>query len=170
MTTAAAHYPTSPLTRLAAPPGRILLETEAAMPYAPDQVWSVITDYDRLGRFMPNLQSRTVGGDGSRVLVQQTATSSFVPLLRFRILLEFRRQSPERLAFRRLRGSLAGFDGFWKVSATPRGAHVRYRLAARHRFPLPGRLLAPAVRADVEKIMPAIRAELGRRYGRAPAR
>ena len=140
------------------------------MPYAPDQVWSVITDYDRLGGFMPNLQSRTVGGDDSRVLVQQTATSSLIPLLRFRLLLEFRRLSPERLAFRRLRGSLAGFDGFWSVTASPPGARVRYRLAARHGFPLPGSLLAPAIRADVDKIMPAIRAELRRRHGRASAR
>ena len=140
------------------------------MPYAPDRVWSAITDFDRLGSFMPNLNSRTVGGDPSRVLVEQTATSSLIPLVRFRLLLEFRRLSPERLAFRRLRGSLASFEGFWSVTARPQGAQVRYRLAASHGFPLPGSLLASTIRTDVDKIMPAIQAELARRSGRSPAR
>ncbi len=153
----------SPITRLSVPPGRILLETEVTVPHSPDEVWSVITDYDNLGRYMPNLQSHIVENSGSRQLVEQIARSGLVPVLQFRLLLEFERQNYERLNFRRIEGNLLKFDGFWGVTSGPNGTRIFYKLAAHHGYPLPSFLLSFAIRADTEKIMPAIVAELRRR-------
>ena len=168
MTTAMALQSAVPITRLSVKRGSIRLQAAMTVPHRQDQVWSVVTDYDNLGTFMPNFRSRTVGRNGSRVLVEQLAGSSLLPLLRFRLLLEFERQSPERLEFRRRGGSMARFDGFWGVTARPQGSHIHYQLNARHRFPLPSSVLSAAIRSDTNKIMPAIEAELRRRHGGAP--
>ncbi len=170
MTTAVALQSAVPSTRLSVTTGNILLQSDLTVPYSLDQVWSVVADYDNLGSFMPNLRSRVVGRDGSRLLVEQIAGSSLIPVLRFRLLLEFERQSPERLGFRRRAGSLARFDGFWSVTARPGGSHISYQLNAQNRFPLPSALLSTAIRRDTEKIMPAIAAELRRRHGGAGPR
>lgn len=153
----------NPVTRLSVPPGQIHLETEVTVSHSPEEVWSVITDYDNLGSYMPNLQSRTVRHDGSRLLVEQIASSGLFPVLQFRLLLEFERENFQRLTFRRIEGNLKSFDGFWGVTHGPQGSRILYQLTAQHGYPLPGFLLSSAIRSDTEKIMPAIVAELNRR-------
>jgi ribosome-associated toxin RatA of RatAB toxin-antitoxin module len=165
MTTALALHRAVAKTRLAVTPTSIRLQAAVTVPHSQEQVWSVVADYDNLGRFMPNLRSQIVERNGSRLLVEQIAGSSLLPLVRFRLLLEFERRSPERLEFRRRAGSLATFDGSWSVTAQTQGSHVHYQLDAQHRFPLPSSLLRSAIRSDTQKIMPAIEAELRRRYG-----
>jgi ribosome-associated toxin RatA of RatAB toxin-antitoxin module len=152
-----------PTTYVSAPPGRIELETQTEVRHSCEDAWSVITDYDHLGAFMPNMSSRQVGAKKTAVLVEQTAHSSILPLLRFQLLLEFIRETPECLRFRRMQGSLSRFDGFWRVTRQPSGCHIYYQLNVAHGFPLPSFLLASAVRVDVERMMPAIIAELERR-------
>lgn len=161
------HTIAPPTTRLATRPGTVFLETEVTVPHCREKVWSVVADYDNLSRYMPNLQSRIVRETETGLLVEQIAQSSLVPVLQFRLLLEFVRATPERLDFRRVDGNLSRFDGCWSVTSAPPGSRILYQLTVQHGFPLPGVLLEIAVRADVEKIMPAIVAELGRRSGTA---
>jgi uncharacterized membrane protein len=156
------------MTRVSAPPGRIELETEIEARHSCEDAWSVITDYDNLGAFMPNMSSRQVGESDTSVWVEQTACSSIMPLLRFDLVLEFRRETPDCLRFRRVQGSLSSFDGMWRVTWEPGGCRIYYQLRVMHGFPLPGFLLASAVRVDVEQIMPAIVAELERRRWSGP--
>ena len=155
-------------TRIAAPPGRIELETEIEAWHSCEDAWSVITDYDNLGAFMPNMSSRQVGGTETGVWVEQTACSSIMPLLRFQLTLEFTRETRDCLRFRRIQGSLSGFDGCWRVTYKPGGCRICYQLHVIHGFALPGLLLAAAVRVDVERIMPAVIAELERRSRSGP--
>lgn len=140
-----------------------MLETEVTVPYTGEEVWSVVADYDNLARYMPNLQSRIVGNTKLGLLVEQVARSSLAPMLQFRLKLEFVHGTPERLSFRLVDGNLARFDGYWGVTSVPRGSRILYQLTAVHGFPLPDFLLGLAIRADAEKIMPAIAAELVRR-------
>jgi len=134
------------------------------VPFQTQQAWSVIEDYDELHRFMPNLRSRTLELKKDRRVVEQIAASSFVPVLKFRLTLEFKRSGNEWLSFRRIAGSLPKFDGVWAVTPVAQGSKVSYRLQAEHCYPLPAFMLSFAIRTDTEKIMPAIAGELQRRY------
>ena len=87
-----------------------------------------------------------------------------LPVLSFRLSLEFERISFEQLNFRRVAGNLMKFEGFWAVQCMPTGSRILYHLTAQHGYPIPSFLLSRAIRIDTEKIMPAIEAELHRRY------
>ena len=48
------------------------LAAQLLTPVSVDQIWAVLTDYDQLSAFIPNLaSSRLLLRDGSKVLLQQ---------------------------------------------------------------------------------------------------
>ncbi len=153
------------VTRITGGTGSLSVMTQLNVPHRCAEVWNVITDYDNLEEFMPNLKSRKVDQRGSSTIVEQTATSSLIPLLTFRLNLEFTTESPTRLRFRRLAGNLSRFDGFWSVNPTSGGTLLQYQLEAKHSWPIPRAILSRAVRNDVAQIMPSIARELQRRHG-----
>ena len=149
-----------PQTRLSTSSGTLEIRTEVVTPYTSEEAWAVITDYDRLHRYMPNLRSRTLEQTDSAVIVEQTSSKNLVD---FSCTLEFIRESAERLRFRQIAGPLRRFDGYWSVTPRRQGAHIFYNAEAEHGLRVPGMLVKAAVRPDIEKIMPAIVAELDRR-------
>ncbi len=153
----------APLTRVSTRFGRLDVQTEITTRHTCQDAWQVITDYDNLARYMPNLTSRTVGRTGTGLLVQQHARSSLLPVVGFALTLEFVWETAERLRFRRVGGSLRRFDGSWHVTPVAGGTRIFYEVQVEHSFPLPGAMLGAAVRRDVDQIMPAIVQELGRR-------
>ena len=168
MTKPTSFFPSSKATtRLQIEPGELRLELETRVEHGCDRVWQVITDYGNLGKFMPNLSSRRLRSSAASVFVEQVASSSLIPLLQFRLTLEFRRPSANHLYFRRISGNLKRFDGCWSVSEHGNCcSRINYVLHAEHGFPLPAFLLAPAIRTEVDQIMPAIETELNRRHQR----
>ena len=149
--------------------GRLEIESSVSVACSPQAAWDVITDYDRLGSFMPSFESRRVGRTDRGELVRQTGGSSLSKRLRFGFVLEFVRESPESLRFRQVMGNLLRYEGDWRVDPAPGGVRISYRASAVHGFPLRGRILASLVRTDFEKIMPAIVAEIERRAIQRPA-
>ena len=150
-------------TRVQARLGRLELETSIFVACSTREAWAVVTDYDRLGRFIPNFESRLAGRTARGILVRQTGISSLSRSLRFQFVLELIRESPQTLRFRQVAGSLRRYAGTWSVTPATRGVIIAYRASMVHGLPLTGRLLESLVRADIEKIMPAIAAEIRRR-------
>ena len=143
--------------------GRLEIEISIEAAHSAEEAWAVITDYDRLGTFMPNLVSCRAGRTDRGNLVRQTGTSSLSRRVRFQFVLELIRESPQVLRFRQVMGNLRRYEGRWSVTPSRRGVRISYRSRVVHGFPLTGRFLASLVRTDIEKIMPAIVAELARR-------
>jgi len=55
------------------------LAAQLLTPVSVDQIWAVLTDYDQLSAFIPNLaSSRLLLRDGSKVLLQQEGCQQFL--------------------------------------------------------------------------------------------
>ncbi|SEB16331.1 SRPBCC family protein [Variovorax sp. YR216] len=101
----------------------IIVEVSAEMPVDPRTVWSVITDYDHLPRFIPYMRSsRVLQRDADRVIVEQSGELVF---LFFRQPVEVKLsvvESPQtRVAARAIGGNLKALDGRYTVESLPSG-------------------------------------------------
>jgi len=101
----------------------ITVEASAEMQADPHTVWSVITDYDNLARFIPYMRSsRVLQRDADRVVVEQTGELVF---LFFRQPVEVRlavvESPPTRVAARAIGGNLKELEGRYIVERLPSG-------------------------------------------------
>jgi carbon monoxide dehydrogenase subunit G len=148
------------------------LESRLDVGFAPERVWDVVLDYDRIADYMPNVDSsRIVWRDDSRVRVRQVGGTRFIFRRTFRLVLEFWRESPDRVAFRHVTGDLAGLSGTWSV--VPQGAdrsQIVYRATLPYGLGAPWVLGRGALYRTIRRMMPAIRDELERRYEPASGR
>jgi ribosome-associated toxin RatA of RatAB toxin-antitoxin module len=85
--------------------------------YPIDKIWQILTDYDHLADFIPNLakSQRIVHPEGG-IRVEQIGTQS---LLKFRfcarVVLDMIEQCPYQLDFRMVEGDFKEFCGSWKL-------------------------------------------------------
>ena len=129
------------------------------------EVWQLLTDYERLAEYMPNVDSsRVVSRTDSSVWVRQVVTSQLIMPWTFIFTLEYVEVAPDQLCFRHVEGQLKSYEGCWKL--TPRGERTVISYQARvHYRRVPGFLAAYIVRRQLGQMMPSIVAELQRRTG-----
>jgi ribosome-associated toxin RatA of RatAB toxin-antitoxin module len=101
----------------------ITVEVSAEMAVDPGTVWSVITDYDHLARFIPYMRSsRVLQRDADHVIVEQTGELAF---LFFRqpvdVMLEVVESPPARVAARAIGGNLRALEGRYTIESLPSG-------------------------------------------------
>lgn len=88
-----------------------------SVPCAVDQVWQVITDYDNLSQFIPNLTvSRRVPHDGEGIRLEQVGTQCFLNV-KFcaRVVLDMVERFPQEVAFSMVEGDFRLFEGVWRL-------------------------------------------------------
>ena len=100
------------------------LAAQLRLPLEIEEVWAVLTDYDRLTSFIPNLiSSRVVSREGLEVVLEQEGAQRFAGL-RFtaKVTLELRERRPDgMLDFRMVSGDFRRFEGAWFVCPDPLG-------------------------------------------------
>ena len=131
---------------------------------APD-VMRVLTDYERIPKFMPDVQSSQVlDRSGTTTRVEQTAVSKFMMFSkRVHLLLEVSEEAGT-LRFRDIcRKSFVEYEGAWVVE--PQGAHARieYRLTARPSFDVPAFVLKKLFKRDALTMVGRLRQEIADR-------
>ena len=137
---------------------------------SPEQAWDVILDYPEIPRYQELVDSSCVMSEhGGTTLVHQEGTGTFIITKRLRFDLEFRRLDPETVAFRQVKGDFAAFDGTWSVVPESSGVRIRFASNLRSGLPLPGFILRRILRRHAIKMMPALAAEIARRYRAGPA-
>jgi len=110
----------------------VTVTASAEMQVDPRTVWNVISDYDHLAEFIPNIRnSRVVQRDGDRLLVSQTGEFSF---LFFRqpveVMLAVAESAPRQIVARAVGGNLREMEGRYELENLPTGA-VRLSYSAR---------------------------------------
>jgi carbon monoxide dehydrogenase subunit G len=128
--------------------------------------WSVISDYDHLAEFIPDLRrSRVVQRDGDRLLVEQTGAFSF---LFFRqpvdVKLAVIESPPRRIVARAVGGNFKEMEGRYELENLPAGG-VRLSYAGRliPEFPVPPIIGRMVVRRVLAKQFTAMVNEIVRR-------
>ncbi|MEM9119338.1 MAG: SRPBCC family protein [Cyanobacteria bacterium P01_F01_bin.56] len=88
-----------------------------SIPCPAEQVWEILTDYENLANFIPNLTvSRRIETDGSRTLLEQVGSQCFLNIqFCARVVLDMAEQFPNRIKFSMVEGDFKSFEGVWNL-------------------------------------------------------
>lgn len=149
------------------PGGTRRLAVRLRLDLDPEWVWAVLTDYDGLSRFIPNLQSsRQLWRRGAVVGLEQVGAQSFMGLrFKARVQLELTEDRPQRrLQFVMIKGDFRRFEGAWQIDGDPQhGASLLYELTVQGCAGMPIGLIEQRLRDDLAANLRAVQQEAQRR-------
>lgn len=130
-------------------------------------VFGVLTGYDQIPRFMPDVRSSRVieHNDDHKVVEQEAVAKVMMFSRRVHLVLEVR-EEPMVIRFRdRCGKSFERYEGAWMLSApgangVANGVDVRYELAAKPSFQVPEFLLKRLLRSDAQEMIRRLRDEM----------
>lgn len=145
---------------------RCVAETVVAAP--PDIVWKVLTHYERLPEFVPNLEEcRRVAATrpGHITLIQRACSQSALWRLEASALLEIEELSlplgRKEARFRMLQGDFKELSGCWVVEPDPssssgQSSQLRYDILIVPQLPLPSSIVSYIVKAGLPANIKAV--------------
>lgn len=135
------------------------------VPQAPAIALAVLTDYDGIPRFMPDVRTSIVRQRGpDSVLVEQEMVARMMMFSRRIHLLLQVQMSDGCIRFRDALGqSFAQYEGVWQLAAGPAGTTVSYALTARPSFDVPEFVLKRLLKRDARKMIEQLRTEMAAR-------
>ena len=144
----------------------ITVMASAELQVDPRTVWNVISDYDHLAEFIPDMRSsRVIRRDGDQLLVEQVGVFGVLFLHRHvEVKLAVAESPPARIVARAVAGDFREFDGSYEVENLPSGA-VRLTYSGRlvPDFPIPPFIGSIVVRSVLAKQFTAMVKEISRR-------
>ena len=147
--------------------GLFIVSAEFDVPQAPAVALAVLTDYERIPRFMPGVTTSVIRERSTgRAIVEQEAVARMMFFSkRVHLLLDVH-EADDSLAFKdRAQRSFSHYEGTWRVSQQGRQTVVRYELSARPNFDVPGFLLRRLLKRDAGQMIDALRLEFAARQG-----
>jgi len=127
--------------------------------------WGVITDYNRLGDFVPDMHdSRIVSGPGEPTLVRQAGTWN---VLGYRVPVEIVAQVDEQpmrsVRFHSVSGNVRVENGEWSIVEQDAGVTITYQVECTPDFWVPPILGAMLIRRDVRANLERVAQEMLKR-------
>jgi carbon monoxide dehydrogenase subunit G len=146
-------------------------EVNADLPTA----WEVVTDYDHLAEFIPDMRSsRVVRRDEGSVLVEQKGEFGFFFFRQaIDVILSVSEQPPRRIVARTVAGNLKDMEASYELKASASGVRLDYAGRFVPDFFLPPLIGIPLVRRSLERRLRSMVSEIERRFAIArdrPAR
>lgn len=145
--------------------GTYAVAAQFEVPQPSSRALAVLTDYERIPRFMPGVLTSIVRerSDG-RVLIEQEAVSRMMMFSkRIHLLLEVREEA-DTLRFRDAAGrSFISYEGTWHLAERDGRTVITYELRARPNFDVPGFLLGRLLKRDARQMIDSLRAEIAAR-------
>ncbi len=126
---------------------------------------AVLTDYEQIPRFLPDvLSSRVLERHAERTVVEQQAVAKVLFFSkRVRLVLEVR-ETPALISFRDSSGeSFIRYQGQWTLRDAGAGTLIGYELIAQPRFDVPDFLLSRLLKRDAERMIDRIKREIAAR-------
>jgi ribosome-associated toxin RatA of RatAB toxin-antitoxin module len=147
------------------------LAAQLRLPLTEEAVWQVLTDYEGLPSFIPNLiSSRLLRRDGTLVLLEQIGSQRLVGLnFTASVQLELRERCSEGiLGFRMVSGDFRRFEGAWTLVKTNEGVRLRYELLVQACLGMPIALIEQRLREDLATNLRSVALEALRRTQQVP--
>ena len=132
----------------------------------PHWLWAVLTDYDALSRFIPNLEcSRLLWRRGNVVGLEQEGAQVFMGLrFRARVHLELTEHLEQRrLSFTMVKGDFRRFEGAWQIGGDGSATTLLYELTVQGCVGMPIGLIEQRLRDDLASNLRAVQREAQRR-------
>jgi ribosome-associated toxin RatA of RatAB toxin-antitoxin module len=126
---------------------------------------AVLTDYEQIPRFMPDVRSsRVVSRDPQQVVVEQEAVARvlfFSKKVHLRLVV---RETDTTISFRDASGeSFARYEGTWTLREEQGRAIIGYELVAKPAFDVPDFILSRLLRRDADRMIANLLAEMAAR-------
>jgi carbon monoxide dehydrogenase subunit G len=162
----AASAPRPPQVSVREHAGIYSVEAHFHVPQPSSAALAVLTDYERIPRFMPGVTTSIVRErSGERVVVEQEAVSRIMMFSkRVHLLLEVN-EAPNTLRFRDSGGeSFALYEGAWRLSPAEGQTAITYELRAKPKFDVPRFLLKRLLTRDARTMIERLRNEIATRH------
>ena len=150
--------------RLQARSRRILATIQIPQPLEP--VWKILTDYDRLANFIPNLsKSRRLPHPSGGIRLEQIGAQCFLNI-KFcaRVVLDMYEKFPYELGFQMVEGDFKIFEGCWRLEPITCqgliGTQLSYDLLIKPPRAIPAALIERHIRHDLTRNLLAIRQQV----------
>jgi carbon monoxide dehydrogenase subunit G len=143
----------------------LLIDAVAYAPVSAREAWAVLTDFEHMAEFMPNLQSSIVQSQTpSTMRVSQKGTASLGPLsFSFDTVREIDLTPFSTITFHLISGTMEKLDGLTQLSQEDSGTRIAYHAVAIPGHLLPLSLAEPFISRDVRESFQAFLAEMNRR-------
>lgn len=135
------------------------------VPHAASVVAAVLTDYEHISRFMPDVTKSVVveRGEGRAVVEQEAVARLMLFSKRVHLLLDVE-QEEDVIRFRDRGGrSFSRYDGSWRIATVNGRTTITYELTARPSFDVPDFILGRLLKRDARKMIEGLRREMARR-------
>lgn len=155
----------------------VIIDARLLAPVPPTEAWAVLTDFDAMSGFIPNLEaSHVTARDGERLRVEQRGVARWGPFARpFTTVREVELEPMTLVRSRSIGGSLGPVKSQTRFEAVAGGTEVRHHVEWRLDTWLPDFVVEPLVHHEVREQFEAVVSEMVRRRaadrsGRAGAR
>lgn len=145
--------------------GVITIDAEMLVPADARTAWAVLTDYDNLASFVPEMKSsRVTSAPGQPKRVEQRGKSGMLSFFTpEHIVFQMDETPHERIKFNKVAGDVRSMRGEWLIVGNGNPVKVFYRARIVPKVPLPPLLGSTMIEMDVESKLAAIRREIARR-------
>ncbi|MEM8502880.1 MAG: SRPBCC family protein [Cyanobacteria bacterium P01_D01_bin.1] len=121
------------------------------IPQPVENVWQVITDYEKLSDFIPSLtSSKLIPNSEGRTRLEQVGTQCFLRV-KFcaRVVLDMTENFPHEVGFLMKEGDFKRFEGFWKLEPADQGTKLSYDLLVKAPAAMPTPLIERHLRNNL---------------------
>ena len=133
---------------------------------APTVVWRILTDYNHLADYLPNLKStRVLSRNGDTVIVEQLGAARFLFFSQpIRLVVQVNERAPDRIDIRLIEGDMKVYRASWELTplAGATGTRVVYSATIVPKFDVPGIVGTNVIRNDIARMMAAALLRLDR--------
>ena len=143
----------------------VMVSASAVMQVDLRIAWEVVSDYDHLAQFIPDMKSsRVVSRNGNSVRVEQKGEIGFFFYRQpVDVVLEVLEQPPRRITARSVEGNIRDLETRYELQATDSGVKLGYAGRFDPEFSLPPLIGMPILRRIVERRFRAMVEEILRR-------
>ena len=132
------------------------LSAKLFVPYSPEQLWQILTAYESLADFIPNLaSSRLVPHPEGGIRLEQVGTQRLMRLnFSARVVLDMTEEYPHAIRFNLVEGDFKGFSGAWLLDPhtgpdQQAGTLLGYKLLVWPKRTMPIAIIEPRIRRDL---------------------
>jgi len=143
----------------------VTVSASAVMRVDPRVAWAVLSDYDHLSRFIPDMQSsRVVSREGNKVRVEQKGDVGFFFFKEpVNVTLEVDEEPPRRILARSVAGNVKGLETRYELHTSGAGVRLDYTGRFVPAFSIPPLIGMPIVSRLIERRFRAMIDEIQRR-------
>ncbi|AKG22673.1 SRPBCC family protein [Calothrix sp. 336/3] len=129
------------------------------IPHPLDYVWKVITDYEALAEFIPNLaKSQLLPHPEGGIRLEQVGSQRLMKLnFSARVVLDLEENFPQAINFQMVEGDLKEFYGCWKLEGCLVGTKLCYSITVHPKLTMPVGMIEKRLAKDLQVNLLAIR-------------